>query len=204
MEVESEEEEREREEEEEEEEDDDMEGIDEDFDDDDDSNMSTFFHSSPSGIMEEKYRNAPDYTIYRPEQPDLSDIPPDAFVTEEDTVGLRKAHRRADRIIEYASDVALIASFHYKKKNFHLVKLLEPIFIIGKRIEEIKGYYFTLLDDKEGDKMAPIIEKLVVEEANRPKPPVPEKPDNWRKRSRRSRRRWTSRQKEKEIKAKKD
>ena len=38
---------------------------------------------------------------------------------------MKKAHRRADRIIEYAADVSLIASFHYKKKNFHLVKLLE-------------------------------------------------------------------------------
>ena len=29
------------------------------------------------------------------------------------------------------------------------MKLLEPIFIIGKRIDDIKGYYFTLLDDAE-------------------------------------------------------
>ena len=43
----------------------------------------------------------------------------------QDTKSLKKAHRRADRIIEYAADVSLIASFHYKKKNFHLVKLLE-------------------------------------------------------------------------------
>ena len=47
---------------------------------------------------------------------------------------MKKAHRRADRIIEYAADVSLIASFHYKKKNFHLVKLLEvrkmPLFFV--------------------------------------------------------------------------
>ena len=43
----------------------------------------------------------------------------------------------------------MIASFHYKKKNFHLLKLLEPIFVVGKRIKDIKGYYFMLLDDEE-------------------------------------------------------
>ena len=47
------------------------------------------------------------------------------FTHTQDTKSLKKAHRRADRIIEYAADVSLIASFHYKKKNFHLVKLLE-------------------------------------------------------------------------------
>eukprot|EP01041_Mallomonas_annulata_P005818 gene5818-11738_t len=135
------------------------------------------------GKMDEKFKNMPDYTIFRPENPDVSDIPADAFVTDEDSKGLRKAHRRADRIMEYATDVALIASFHYKKKNFHLVKLLEPIFIIGKRIEDIKGYYFTLLDDNEGDKIAPIIENLVLNKAKEIKPPAPKKPDDWRKRS---------------------
>ena len=100
-------------------------------------------------------------------------------------------------IIEYATDVALIASFHYKKRNFHLIKLLEPIFIIGKRIEDIKGYYFTLLNDNEGMVIAPIIEKLVVERSKAPPKNEVNKPDDWRKRSRRSRRRWTSRQKDK-------
>ena len=96
----------------------------------------------------------------------------DSFVTEEDTRNLRKAHRRADRIIEYAADVALIASFHHKKKNYHLVKLLEPIFIIGKRIEDIKGYYFTLLNDKESEKIVPILEDLLAK--RRMEPPSPE------------------------------
>jgi hypothetical protein len=66
-----------------------------------------------------------DFHLHRPEQPDLSDIPPDALVTAEDTAGLQRAHRRADRIIEYATDMRLIGSFHYKKRNFHLVRLLE-------------------------------------------------------------------------------
>ena len=96
----------------------------------------------------------------------------ESFVTEEDTRNLRKAHRRADRIIEYAADVALIASFHHKKKNYHLVKLLEPIFIIGKRIEDIKGYYFTLLNDKESEKIVPVLEDLLAK--RRMEPPSPE------------------------------
>ena len=115
--------------------------------------LGSFWNTSPIGKIDKKYDDMPDYTIYRPENPDVSDIPADAFVTDEDARGLRRAHRRADKIIEFATDVSLIASFHYKKKNFHLVKLLEPIFIIGKRIMDIKGYYFTLLDDEEGDKV---------------------------------------------------
>jgi hypothetical protein len=62
--------------------------------------------------------------------------------------------------------VSLIASFHYKKKNFHLVKLLEPIFIVGKRIDDIKGYYFTLLDPEESTAITPVLEELMVRRAN--------------------------------------
>ena len=133
--------------------DDEDDDIDDEDDNSDNNNMNSFWRSSPAGKIDKKYDKIPDVTIFRPEKPDLSDIPADAFVTDEDTKGLRKAHKRADRIMEYANDVALIASFHYKKKNFHLVKLLEPIFIIGRRLEDIKGYYFTLLSDDEGDKV---------------------------------------------------
>jgi hypothetical protein len=132
---------------------DDDEGDDEDDDEDEDEegddddnvsldknqDMGSFWSSSPAGKLDSKYLNQPDYSVVRNPNPDLSDIPKDALVTEEDTKALRKAHRRADRIMEYAADVSLIASFHYKKKNFHLVKMLEPIFIIGKRIDDIKG-----------------------------------------------------------------
>ena len=96
----------------------------------------------------------------------MSDIPADAFVTDDDTKSLRRAHRRADRIIEYAADVKLIASFHYRKRNFHLVRLLEPIFIVGRRIDEIKGYYFTLLDDAEAAAVTPVLERLLAERSS--------------------------------------
>ena len=47
------------------------------------------------------------------------------LVTDEDTRSLNRAHRRADKIMDYAADMKLIGSFHYEKKNFHLVRLLE-------------------------------------------------------------------------------
>ena len=46
------------------------------------------------------------------------------------------------------------------------MKLLEPIFIIGRRIEDIKGYYFTLLDSEESAKITPILEDLMIKRAN--------------------------------------
>ena len=153
------------------EDDDDIEYEDDDDDDDDinenhsQNDMNSFLNTSPAG-KNNKVNNVPDISIYRPEKPDLSDIPADAIVTEEDTKSLRRAHRRADKIIQYAADVKLIASFHYSKQNFHLVKLLEPMFIVGKRMMDIKGYYFSLLDDEESSRITPIIEKMLI---NRPK-----------------------------------
>jgi hypothetical protein len=54
-----------------------------------------------------------------------SDIPEEALVTEEDERSLLRAHRKADRIMKYAADMKLLGSFHFRKKNFHLVRLLE-------------------------------------------------------------------------------
>jgi hypothetical protein len=52
---------------------------------------------------------------------------------------------RVDKIISYADDVKLIGSFHYKKNNYHILKLLEPIFIVGKKQPNILGYYYEIL-----------------------------------------------------------
>lgn len=60
------------------------------------------------------FSSIPDFTLIKNPNPDISDIPEDAFVTDEDTKGLKRAHRKADRIIQYADDVSLIASFHYR------------------------------------------------------------------------------------------
>jgi hypothetical protein len=91
--------------------------------------MSTYWNTSPTGKkIDPKYSKMPDFTLVKNQNPDVSNIPLDAFVTVEDTKSLKKAHRKADRIIEYAKDIKLIASFHYKKKNYHLVKLLEVVF----------------------------------------------------------------------------
>ena len=163
--------------------DDDEEEGDEDGDGGDDGDdAGSFWNSSPAG-KNNQLKDIPDFSVYRPEKPDVSDIPADAFVTDEDTKSLRRAHRKADKIIQYAADIKLIASFHYKKKNYHLVKLLEvcmyvfsysgnncyviefesnvkclsiwqPMFLVGKRIMDIKGYYFTLLDDDESAKVS--------------------------------------------------
>ena len=42
----------------------------------------------------------------------------------------------------------------------------QPMFIVGRRMNDIKGYYFTLLTDEESFKITPILEKMLV---NRPK-----------------------------------
>jgi len=170
-----------------------IENIDEDFDDDDewvdgddddveddedysdtidgenDENVSSFWNSAPTGRLSEELRGLDDVTIMGKAKGDLSSIPEDSIVSAEDTKGLKKAHRKADRIMEYADDLKLIASFHYRKRNFHLVKLLEPIFIVGKRIMDIKGYYFTLLPDDEAALISPQIESLIMSQGNDPK-----------------------------------
>ena len=63
-------------------------------------------------------------SINRP-PPVFPEITEEDLVSEEDTKSLNRAHRRADKIMEYAEDVKLMGSFHFKKKNYHLVRLLE-------------------------------------------------------------------------------
>ena len=45
--------------------------------------MDSFWSTSPVGKIDDKYSKIADYTIVRPENPDISDIPMDAFVTDE-------------------------------------------------------------------------------------------------------------------------
>ena len=148
----------------------DEEEADEDADDADnpDGNES-FWNSSPVGKMTAEMESIDDFTIIRAGTGAVDDknvVAQESLVSDEDTKSLRRAHRRADRIMEYASDIKLIASFNYKKKNFHLIKLLEPIFIIGKRIKDIKGYYFTLLEDEEAARITPQLEELITNQRN--------------------------------------
>ena len=125
--------------------------------------MSSFWSASPAGRAEDRFGTVPDYALVKGSGSSDGDaVPESSLVTDEDSKALRKAHRKADRIIEYATDISLIASFHYKKRNFHLVKLLEPILIIGKRITDIKGYYFTLLNDEESSVVRPVLEQLLI------------------------------------------
>lgn len=96
-------------------------------DSDSNSNMSSFWSSpiiSAKGTSGQD-NNKPDITLTRPEKFDPAGIPDEATVSAEDTRDLQRAHRKADRIMEYAQDIKLIGSFHYQKRNFHLVRLLE-------------------------------------------------------------------------------
>ena len=129
-------------------------------------NMGSFWTSPASGKLSEELSGLPDYELIRPKVSGNLAIPPDATISDEDTKLLKIAHIRADRIMNYAADVTLIASFHFKKKNYHLVKLLEPIFVIGKRITDIKGYYFNLLSEEEAERVNPIIEDLMMRQRN--------------------------------------
>lgn len=96
-----------------------------DDDNEEDMNIRNLMDSSPIGKLDKKFRSTSDYNLIKPNIIDTSDLDPEAFVTEEDAKGLRRAHKKADRILEYAKDVKLMASFHYRKRNFHLVRLLE-------------------------------------------------------------------------------
>lgn len=129
---------------------------------DDAEDNGSFLNSSPAGELNTHFASIPDVNLFRPEKPDLSRIDQNAIVTDEDTKSLERAHKKADRLMSYAEDVKLIGSFHYAKKNYHLVKLLEPIVIVGQRIMDIKGYYFSLLDEEQTKCVTPEIERLLL------------------------------------------
>jgi hypothetical protein len=53
-------------------------------------------------------------------------IPEDALVTDGDEQSLRESHRYADQVFDRIADhVRLIGSFHFGKRNYHLVQWLE-------------------------------------------------------------------------------
>ncbi len=52
-------------------------------------------------------------------------VPREAIVTEEDGESFQRAHKRADRIFSYVDDMKLLGSFHYAKRHFHLIQILE-------------------------------------------------------------------------------
>jgi hypothetical protein len=65
-------------------------------------------------------------------------VPPEAIITEEDAESFRRAHLRADRIFSYVADLKLMGSFHYAKRNYHLVRILEVrICQIRKQIKHV-------------------------------------------------------------------
>lgn len=64
------------------------------------STSGSFWNNSPAGKHTRDMDNIPDFAIYRPKIPNLTNIPEDAFVSTEDSRGLRLAHRKADKIIQ--------------------------------------------------------------------------------------------------------
>ena len=60
----------------------------------------------------------------------------------------------------------------------HTHTCTQPIFIIGKRIDDIKGYYFTLLDEKESTTITPILETLLAKRSASGIAPTPQKVKN--------------------------
>lgn len=102
----------------------------EDYTDDDEEDTveededDKFWNSSPTGLSTSDYDHIPDYSII--EDCNITvPINEDAIITEEDTRALRRAHKKADRVLEYAEDVGLIASFSFCKQSYHLVRILE-------------------------------------------------------------------------------
>lgn len=138
--------------------DDNLEEGDEDYDDDDDD----LYCDKNVTIANYPDLDDPNCSISK-ENPNISDNSLDDIVTKEDAAGLRRAHKQADKIIEYAKDVKLIGSYHYKKRNFHLVRLLEVIYdklLSMDQSDSIYDMYLTslcLLSDGEKWKLKDII-----------------------------------------------
>ncbi len=73
-------------------------------------------------------------------------------MSDADELTFRRSHRRASRIISHARDVSLVGSYWFRGETYHLVRLLEPVLIIGKRYfrDNAKGknpLHFGLIDD---------------------------------------------------------
>ena len=54
-------------------------------------------------------------------------------MSDADELIFRRGHRRASRIMSHAKDVALVGSYWFRGKTYHLVRMLEPVLVIGKR-----------------------------------------------------------------------
>lgn len=66
---------------------------------------------------------------------------------------------------------------------------MQPIFVIGRRLTDIKGFYFSLLDEQESERIRPALEDLIVKDIQERKPErLPTTNSGEGRRARRSRR----------------
>lgn len=98
----------------------------------------------------------------QPIRADMADVSADLFVTDEDSRNLRRAHRKADRILDHAEDVRLIGTFLYQKRVFHLVRLMEPLLFIARRATTVDGSFYFLLDDEDSHHVRSMLESLLL------------------------------------------
>jgi hypothetical protein len=78
---------------------------------------------------------------------------------EDDPIQLYERHRLADHLLSEASDVQMLSSVSYRNRVFHIVILLEPIRLIGRR-ETLStgGNFFELLSDEQSKIITPQLE----------------------------------------------
>jgi len=81
----------------------------------------------------------------------IGDPSSEYYVTEEDEKSLQRWHRVADRYFSEVDNATLIGSYHFKKKNYHLVKIMDPIIVVG--LYSAKDQQFSLLSDVESSKV---------------------------------------------------
>jgi hypothetical protein len=73
----------------------------------------------------------------------------------DDEASFLRDHRRADRIVKFARDVSMIGSYRHKGRTYHLLKLREPIYIVGKRNSGVGGaHHFTIMSETEASKVS--------------------------------------------------
>ena len=60
-------------------------------------------------------------------------------------------------------DVDLIASFWHEKKEYCLVRMRNPVWLIAKKVAMKDGMeYYYLLDQEEAAKVNPVVESMMI------------------------------------------
>lgn len=65
-----------------------------------------------------------------------------------------------DEVDDGEEEVEVLLSFEHRDKEFNLVRLLDPVLLVGKEVEEGKR---VLLTPEESDKVMPQLEKMFID-----------------------------------------